>query len=95
MSPRFRPGDTVRVRTWDPPGHVRTPFYTRGRRGVVLALAAVHPNPEELAYGRSGLPAQPVYRVAFSHAELWGPAAERAGDRTVADLQERWLEAAP
>lgn len=94
MSTRFQPGDRVRVRLWDPPGHVRTPVYTRGRSGVVLALAAVHPNPEELAYGRAGLPAQPVYRVAFTHAELWGAGARRASDRTVVDLQEHWLEPA-
>jgi hypothetical protein len=95
MSPRFRPGDVVRVRAWEPPGHVRTPFYARGRRGEVLALAAIHPNPEELAYGRPGLPAEPVYRVRFTHAELWGDRAERAGDMTVADLQESWLEPLP
>lgn len=95
MSLRFRPGDRVRVHAWDPPGHVRTPFYARGRRGTILALAAIHPNPEALAYGRSGLPAEPVYRVRFTHEELWGGRAERADDMTVADLQESWLEPAP
>jgi len=95
VSPRFAPGDRVRVQAWEPPGHVRTPYYMRGRRGTVLALAAVHPTPEGLAYGRSGLPADPVYRVGFAQAELWGERAERAADMTVADLQESWLEAAP
>lgn len=92
MSPRFGPGDRVRVQAWYPPGHVRTPFYARGHTGVVLRLAAIHPNPEELAYGRPGLPPEPVYRVAFSHAELW---AGRDADATVIDLQESWLEPAP
>lgn len=95
MSARFKPGDAVRVHGWYPPGHVRTPYYARGHRGEVLALAAVHPNPQALAYGRSGQPAEPVYRVRFSHAELWGDRAERPGDLTVADLQESWLETAP
>ena len=91
MTQRFREGDTVRVRAWFPPGHVRTPFYMRGRQGTVLGVAAVHPNPEEMAYGRSGQPASPVYRVRFTHAELWGEGG--SGDATVADLQESWLEA--
>ena len=85
-------GQTVRVRRRFPPGHVRTPFYVRGRRGEIVALAAVHPNPEGLAYGGDGLPAEPVYRVRFSHAELWGASPR---DVTVVDLQESWLEPAP
>lgn len=89
MSPRFAPGDRVRVQALYPPGHVRTPYYARGREGVVLAVAAIHANPEELAYGRPGLPAEPVYRVRLSHAELWNG---RAGDATIADLRESWLE---
>lgn len=85
-------GQPVRVRSWYPPGHVRTPYYVRGRRGRILGLAAVHSNPESLAYGGDGLPREPVYRVSFTHAELWGASAL---DRTVVDLQESWLEPLP
>jgi nitrile hydratase len=88
-------GQSVRVRRRYPPGHVRTPFYVRGRRGEVVGLAAVHPNPESLAYGGEGLPAEPVYRVRFTHAELWGERAQAGGDVTVLDLQESWLEPCP
>lgn len=84
-------GQTVRVHRWHPPGHVRTPFYVRGRRGEIVGLAAVHPNPESLAYGGDGLPAEPVYRVRFTHAELWGGPSH---DMTLVDLQESWLEPA-
>jgi nitrile hydratase len=93
MTPRYAAGDTVRVQAWFPPGHVRTPFYTRGHRGRVIALAAVHPNPQTLAYGRTGLPPEPVYRVRFAADELW-PGGCRE-DAVVADLQESWLEPAP
>lgn len=89
---RFAPGQAVRVQDWHPPGHVRTPFYARGRRGEIVGVAAIHPNPETLAYGGDGLPKEPVYRVSFTHAELWDGDAR---DRTVADLQESWLEPAP
>ncbi len=91
LSARFAPGDPVRVRAAFPPGHVRTPFYTRGRRGEVLTIAGWFRNPEELAYGRDGAPARPLYRVRFDQTELWGT-AEAPGDDVVVDLYEHWLE---
>ena len=93
MSARFAPGDAVRVRRAFPPGHVRTPFYTRGKRGEVIELAGHHRDPEELAYGRRGEPAKPLYRVRFTQLELWG-AAEAPADDLVVDLYEHWLEPA-
>ncbi|HEX6012552.1 MAG TPA: SH3-like domain-containing protein [Geminicoccaceae bacterium] len=93
MSARFAEGAVVRVNALHPPGHYRTPFYTRGHRGTVLGVADRQPNPEELAYGRDGLPALPVYRVRFAQAELW---PEYRGDNAdaVVDLFEPWLEPA-
>jgi hypothetical protein len=60
----------------------------------VIGLAAVHPNPQGLAYGRDGLPPEPVYRVQFAGSELW-PGAGGSADSVVADLQESWLERLP
>src|ERR1700680_1862728 len=68
---RFDTGDRVRVREAFPIGHVRTPHYVRGKHGVVERVCGVYPNPEERAYARSGLPAQPLYRVRFLHRDLW------------------------
>jgi Nitrile hydratase beta subunit, C-terminal len=62
VTPRFKPGDAVTVRRAYPPGHIRTPYYIRGKRGVVERLCGSFANPEELAHGRSGLPAQPLDR---------------------------------
>jgi len=92
VTARFRPGDAVRVRRAFPPGHVRTPFYTRGKRGEVVSVAGRFRDPEELAYGRAG-EIRPLYRVRFTQVELWG-AAEAAGDELVVDLYEHWLEPA-
>lgn len=92
MSARFARGETVRVRAAYPPGHVRTPFYVRGRTGIVDAVAGTYRNPEELAYGRGGEPALPLYRVRFSGVELWAEGAERATDSVVVDIFEHWLE---
>jgi hypothetical protein len=92
MTGRFAVGSRVRVKALHPPGHCRTPFYTRGRCGTVLGIADRQPNPEELAYGRDGLPALPVYRVRFAQAELWPDHAGTPGDGVVVDLFEPWLE---
>ena len=47
----FSVGEQVRVRQGDPPGHIRTPFYARGKTGVVERICGRFRNPEELAYG--------------------------------------------
>ena len=92
MSGRFQPGMGVRVREAWPPGHVRTPHYVRGRRGVVLSVVGRFGNPEELAYGRDGQPARPLYRVRFEQTELWPDYQGPPADSTVVDLYEHWLE---
>jgi hypothetical protein len=90
VSARFAPGDAVRVRSADPPGHIRTPVYARGRAGVVERVVGDFPNPEELAYGRDGLPARALYRVRFTQQELWGEGA----DTVEIELYDHWLEGA-
>jgi Nitrile hydratase beta subunit, C-terminal len=89
---RFRPGDRVRVRTAYPPGHVRTPYYCRGHVGVVERLCGAFGNPEELAYNRPGLPAQPLYRVRFEALELWPDYREDPSDVVEIELYQHWLE---
>jgi nitrile hydratase len=91
---RFQPGERVRVRAADPPGHVRTPHYARGHSGVIEAYAGAFPNPEELAYGRSGEPPVPLWRVRFVQKQLWPDYAGAAQDTLVVDIYEHWLEPA-
>ena len=94
LAVRFAAGDRVRVRRADPPGHLRTPWYIRGRAGVVERLCGTFPNPEELAYNRSGLPAQPLYRVRFAQGSVW-PDYRGAPDDTVdIEIYQHWLEPA-
>jgi nitrile hydratase len=94
MNPRFKAGDAVTVRRAYPPGHVRTPYYIRGKSGVVERLCGSFANPEELAYGRNGLPARPLYRVRFAQAEVWPGYAGSAGDSIDIEIYEHWLEPA-
>ena len=75
-----------------PIGHVRTPYYIRGRRGVVERLCGIYGNPEELAYGRSGAPRQPLYRVRFLQREVWSAYRGQAGDTVDIEIYQHWLE---
>jgi nitrile hydratase len=97
-NPRFGPGDAVRVRRGIATGHIRTPYYLRGRTGRVERICGAFANPEELAYGRDGLPAKPLYRVRFTMAEIWGAevggGTERPDDTIDAEIFEHWLEPA-
>jgi len=93
-SPRFAVGQRVRVRRADPPGHVRTPWYCRGHVGTIERLCGAFANPEELAYNRPGLPAQPLYRVRFRSAELWPDYRGGASDVVEIEILQHWLEKA-
>lgn len=88
------PGTPVRVRVMQPPGHIRTPHYLRGKSGVIERRLGPFGNPEQLAYGLPGAPL-PLYRVRFTMAEVWGGRAERPGDTLDAEIYGHWLEETP
>ena len=92
VNARFRPGDHVTVRRVDVPGHIRTPWYIRGQSGVIERLCGDYPNPEELAYARSGLPAQPLYRVRFAQVEVWPDYTGSPADTIDIEIYQHWLE---
>ena len=92
MIPQFSPGDRVTVRRAYPPGHIRTPFYVRGQTGVIERVLDAFPNPEELAYGRSGLPKQPLYRVRFKQTDIWPDYRGRPDDTVDIEIYQHWLE---
>ena len=94
MSPRFKPGDAVTVRRAYPPGHLRTPHFIRGKAGMVERVCGSFPNPEELAYGRNGLPALPLYRVRFVQRQVWPDYDGAPGDTVDIEIYEHWLEPA-
>lgn len=93
VAPRFHTGDRVRVRAAYPIGHVRTPYYVRGRHGVIERLCGAFPNPEELAYARPGMPAQPLYRVRFLQREVWPDYAGQPADVIEVEVYQHWLDA--
>jgi nitrile hydratase len=94
MSARFYPSDRVTVRVAHPPGHIRTPSYIRGKVGVVERICGEFANPEELAYGRDGLPQKPLYRVRFQLCDLWDDYTGSKSDTLAIEIYEHWLEPA-
>jgi hypothetical protein len=88
----FEPGERIRVLPSEKPGHVRTPAYLKGKAGWVESLIGEFSNPEELAYGHSGLPERPLYRVGFRQTDLWEGYRGPVEDCLYADVYEHWLE---
>ena len=90
-SARFAPGDSVRVKFEDRPGHLRTPWYIRGKTGWVERVHGDFRNPESLGFGGDGLPKRPLYLVAFEHREVFASSGARR-DKVLVDIYDHWLE---
>ncbi len=88
----YKAGDRVRVVPAEKPGHVRTPGYLKGKSGWVEAVIGPFPNPEDLAYGLSGLPERNLYKVGFKQEDLWDDYDGPTGDYLYAEIYEHWLE---
>lgn len=95
MTPRFAVGAPVNVRHGNPPGHIRTPYYIRGKSGTVERICGEFRNPEELAYGRNGEPKQVLYRVRFNLKDVWADYDGPMSDTIDVELYEHWLESSP
>ena len=91
--PAYASGERVCVRHVDPPGHIRTPHYIRGKTGVIERFSGYFPNPEEKAYGRRG-ELRALYRVRFVQADVWDGYAGGPSDTIDIDLYEHWLQRA-
>lgn len=91
MSTGFGVGERVRVLRVNPPGHRRTPYYVRGKEGVIERVCGEFHNPEELGHGFSGEPKKRLYRVRFSQTELWDTYQGNAADTVDVDIYEHWL----
>jgi nitrile hydratase subunit beta len=87
---RFHPADRVRVKRMHPAGHTRCPRYVRGVAGVVEGVRGADRLPDRAVYGEKVDP-EPVYSVAFSSSDLWGP-GEEAPWTVLLDLWESYLE---
>jgi nitrile hydratase len=89
---RFDPGQRVRVKRMHPAGHTRCPRYARGAIGVVECVRGADRLPDRAVYGEQVAP-EPVYSVAFSSQDLWGPSEEPPWT-VLLDLWDTYLEPA-
>jgi nitrile hydratase beta subunit len=71
IKPSFAPGDLVRARVMNPPGHTRLPRYARGKAGRIEAVQGFFVFPDTSAHGLGEQP-QWLYSLVFSATELWG-----------------------
>ena len=86
-------GARVRVLDHTSVGHVRTPWYVKGKTGVVHHVQGSFRNPETLAFAGDGHPVRPLYYVGFRRRDLFPDAPGPDGDTVYMDLYEHWLEA--
>ena len=89
---RYNVGDRVLVKRRFPPGHRRTPYYIRGKTGVIERICGAFPNPEELAYGFDGEPKKVLYRVRFLQKDVWPRYRGPGRDIIEMEIFEHWLE---
>jgi hypothetical protein len=91
MRARFREGDKVLVLELGKAGHIRTPFYIRGKVGVVLQRCGAFLNPEDLSVGIVAGPVVPLYRVGFPLDQLWPDYAGNPSDMLCIEIYDHWL----
>lgn len=86
-------GDQVKVRAAEVARHHRTPWFLKGRSGVVRRVHGAFLNPESRAHGGTGTPKKRLCQVEFRPSDIWGREYRgRADDVLLADIFEQWLE---
>ncbi|WP_315923737.1 nitrile hydratase subunit beta [Mesorhizobium sp. SP-1A] len=89
---RFKAGERVRTKNFNPTGHTRLPRYARGKAGTIDAVREGFVFPDTNAHGRGENP-QWVYTVVFDGREIWGEGADPALTVSI-DAWESYLEPA-
>ena len=94
MKARYAVGERVAIVHRSHPGHMRTPRYVRGKVGEVVRIVGPMLNPEQLAYGYSGVPGKMLYRVRLRQRDLWPDYSASERDTLEIEIYEHWLEEA-
>ncbi len=92
---RYNVGERVAIKRRYPPGHRRTPYYIRGKEGVIERICGAFQNPEELAYGFDGEPKKVLYRVRFLQKHVWPSYTGAEHDTIEMEIFEHWLDPLP
>ena len=89
---RFKAGDKVRTKNFNPTGHTRLPRYARAKSGVVEAVREGYVFPDSNAHHKGENP-QWLYTVVFDGPEIWGEGADPTLTVSI-DAWESYLEPA-
>lgn len=89
---RFKAGDKVRTKNFNPTGHTRLPRYARAKSGVVEAVREGYVFPDSNAHHKGEDP-QWLYTVVFDGPEIWGEGADPTLTVSI-DAWENYLEPA-
>jgi nitrile hydratase len=89
---RFKAGDKVRTKNFNPTGHTRLPRYARAKSGVVEAVREGYVFPDTNAHHKGEDP-QWLYTVVFDGPEIWGEGADPTLTVSI-DAWESYLEPA-
>jgi nitrile hydratase len=89
---RFKAGDKVRTKNFNPTGHTRLPRYARAKSGVVEAVREGYVFPDTNAHHKGEDP-QWLYTVVFDGSEIWGEGADPTLTVSI-DAWESYLEPA-
>ena len=92
MTLNFEIGQRVKVLAQVPGGTTRTPFFIRGKKGVIVTAHGPVGNPRALSYGNRRAPKVPLYGVSFHMAHLYDEDPDILTDRVIVDVWEDWLE---
>ena len=87
----FQVGQRVRIADRTPPVHHRVPSYVKGKTGLIERVCGLHGEPEKFIRG-DGKPAQRIYRVTISQADLWSDYRGAEQDSLEIEIFEHWLE---
>lgn len=95
MGLRFKIGDKVIVDSRKVTHHHRTPAYIYGKIGLIEKIHGEFKNPEQLAYGKEGIPRKILYSVLFKYREIDTDNDVTQTDELMMDIFEHWLTPVP
>jgi nitrile hydratase beta subunit-like protein len=92
---RFALGDRVSVRRGSPQESGSTPYYVRGKSGVVEEVCEAFTNSGHTASDPAGTSPRQSYRMRFLAREVWPELPGAPGETLAIRISEDWLELSP
>jgi len=90
-SARFAVGERVSIRKGSSRENDSTPYYVRGKSGIVEEICAPFTNPYRTASKPAGRAPPRTYRTRFSAREVWPELPGASGETFIIQLSEDWL----